>query len=367
MRAHLSPRLSAILLIVAALPVLVLGGCRRQPAGPVSSSVLPREVHMLDANVGWGLNGPVVLRTADGGATWYDVTPKASGAPILGSDFADADHGIVATALGESSPLTLYSTTDGGKSWSKSATGNGTGGVEVQSTDATHGWVLVHEGMAMGSEAVALLHTKDGGASWTTVTEANPQVSAPGQLPFGGAKSGVSFSDEAHGWLTGYQPVEGHAYLWTTADGGVTWQAGDLEFPRDYAGSELTTLPPVFFSSAEGILPGNFNGQNRATIFYVTHDGGKTWTPGAPLAWPTENGFVWSFPDVKHGFATDGANLFATADGGSSWTEVATDRSLAGTTQLCFVSDQVGWAAGDTSLLKTVDGGKTWTTVQPGK
>ncbi|MHB0885709.1 MAG: WD40/YVTN/BNR-like repeat-containing protein [Bacillota bacterium] len=359
-------RMTAVLLIVAVLLVPALGGCRRSSAGPVASATLPRQVHMLSATTGWGLNGPLVLRTTDGGSTWYDVTPKAGGTTVVGSDFADADHGWLAMAA-EPGPLTIYRTADGGKSWSKTTPSVTTIGAQVQFADANHGWILIHEGVAAGSEGVALLRTQDGGASWTKVNETDPQHPTPGQLPFGGGKSGFGFSDDKNGWLTGYQPVDGRAYLFSTNDGGATWQPADLALPKDYAHSELSTRPPVFFSSADGLLPVVFFGPGQPTVFYVTHDGGKTWAPGAPLISTADNGLVWGFADIRHGFATDGLHLFATADGGSSWTEVQMNRSLAGVTQLSFVSDQVGWAASDTALLKTTDGGKTWAIVEPGK
>ncbi len=322
---------------------------------------------MLDANTGWGLNGPLVLRTTDGGTTWYDVTPRAAGASIIGTDFSDAGHGWLATVANEAGPLTIYRTADGGKSWAKTTTNLTTMGAQVRFVDATHGWILVNQGVAAGSEGVVLLRTLDGGASWTVVNQTAPQNPAPGQIPFGGGKTGFAFSDDKHGWLTGYQPVEGHAYLFATGDGGATWQPADLKLPKDYAHSWLSTQSPLFFSATDGLLPVVFGEQGQPTVFYVTHDGGKTWAPGAPVVSPGNNSFLWSFADVKHGFATDGDHLFATADGGASWTEVRTDRTLAGTTQLWFVSDQVGWAASDTVLLKTTDGGKTWAIVKPGK
>jgi len=69
-----------------------------------------------------------------------------------------------------------------------------------------------------------------------------------------------------------------------------------------------------------------------------------------------------------HGVATDGKDMFVTADGGETWQSVVPNRSLQGVTQLDFVSPKVGFAIlpryqeGDI-LLRTTDGGHTWSTV----
>lgn len=361
-------RAAALGLVAVILLAMALSGCQRQStANPAPSATLPQQVHMIDARVGWGHAKSLVLRTSDGGSTWFDVTPKeVRGAFIAGADYLDADHGWLAVA-GGAKPLTVYRTADGGKSWARTPTNFTSLGVQVQFIDVKRGWIMVHQGVAAGSEAVTLLGTDDGGATWTIVNEGTPKNTAPGRLPFGGGKTGFGFSDDKHGWVTGYQPVEGRAYLFVTSDGGATWRATDLPLPRDHARSWLSTLPPSFFSATEGLLPVTFGEPGQPTAFYATHDGGKTWEAGAPVISPGNNSFSWSFADMKHGFATDGGHLYATADGGATWAEVSTNQSFAEAGRLQFVSDQTGWAAGDNVLLKTTDGGKTWTPVKPGQ
>ena len=79
----------------------------------------------------------------------------------------------------------------------------------------------------------------------------------------------------------------------------------------------------------------------------------------------TNNSFVWSFPDLQHGFATDGDKLYVTTDGARSWQVITANIDLNGLTQLDFVSAETGWAIVGGSLVKTADGGRTWTEPAP--
>ena len=87
---------------------------------PIVSAPSLVSIHMLDESNGWGINDNNVLRTDDGGVTWYNVSPLNVSA--LGysatSDFLDANHGWVLVP-DTNNPLigTLYRTGDGGSTW----------------------------------------------------------------------------------------------------------------------------------------------------------------------------------------------------------------------------------------------------------
>jgi photosystem II stability/assembly factor-like uncharacterized protein len=104
-------------------------------------------------------------------------------------------------------------------------------------------------------------------------------------------------------------------------------------------------------------------------------DGGVSWllrstSVGAPVA--------DDFLDADHGWlvtAADGAaggtDLFATDDGGTTWTRVGAFPYTG--LSLDFVTTTLAWAAGDLGqqdggpayLVQTGDGGRTWTGVVP--
>ena len=343
-----------------------------------------QSVKMVDERVGWVLTGSAVLRTTDGGAGWADVTPApvadtASG--YAAGTLAAVDAGTAYATFSEqgSSSIFIFRTADAGRTWAKAEIqqepevwrGDLAPFVRAfQFTDANHGWLLAGFGVAMGSEAVRVYATTDAGATWQLVDDvARGDALAPGSLPFGGHKTGLVFADPNQGWVSGFDYGDS-IVLYATRDGGLTWSRQPVAAPAGYPteGGSVETRSPIFFggSPEDGLLPVQFHAEGQPTIFYVTHDGGTTWQPTAAVVSATNNSFVWSFPDLQHGFATDGDKLYVTTDGARSWQVITANIDLNGLTQLDFVSAETGWAIVGGSLVKTTDGGRTWTEPAPG-
>ncbi len=336
-------------------------------------------IHMVDATTGWAENGVAILRTTDGGAHWADVTPQDSAVPraLVGNNrfdgtcFRDGDHAWVAVRSGPESPLTVLRTSDGGRIWqSTTLTASGMG-EQFSFADSEHGWMMVHLGAAAGSEGVAILKTADGGQSWTEVTAALSTNSGPGRLPFGGSKTGCTFRDETTGWVTGFAPVDGKAYLYVTRDGGRTWQEQSLPLPEELQSAQLTTFPPRFFTAQDGILLVTLWHEQIVNAFYSTHDGGASWSAPAPLTSTIDVPLASDWVSGSEGWVlaapangdTGVGQLYHTRDGGQSWTALEASAVLAKVVQLDMVDSQVGWALGKGFLLKTTDGGQTWALV----
>lgn len=176
----------------------------------------------------------------------------------------------------------------------------------LQLLSPQHGWALTAERLAS---------TADGGRTWATIT---PPPVAPNDL------KAVFFLDPQRGWAVGPGPLGpgGVASLraFRTTDGGTTWQAALL-------------------------------------------------APPDPAYTEAGNGPAWiSFPDPQHGWvvvklvtssAFSRGDLFATSDGGLTWTK----RSAPLGDPVRFVSPTVGWMAGGPQgdqLYRTRDGGQTW-------
>lgn len=89
-------------------------GATWQQSPHVPTIALLTAVTLIDAQHGWVVgHDEVILRTADGGATWSKVhdAPEAQ-RPLLDVWFADSQHGI---AIGAYSAY--YTTDDGGQTW----------------------------------------------------------------------------------------------------------------------------------------------------------------------------------------------------------------------------------------------------------
>jgi photosystem II stability/assembly factor-like uncharacterized protein len=342
------------------------------PAATLASSsqvITPTLTHidMLDENNGWGLTYQSVLRTADGGKQWADVTPSGiSGTAGPLGFFLDVNSGWVLVPNGQDfNSGILYRTKDAGKTWTSVKVPFSGGSLDF--LDQEHGWVLFATDCGAGSCGGGLFRTSDGGDTWTELLKID-QNSAdnPKALPLVGDKTGIAFADLTHGWVTGVEPVDNYAYLFATLDGGSTWQHQALGLPQGSSPTQLSIDPPHFFSQEDGLLPVSFfSGDKMNKIFYATQDGGTTWTPTTPVGISG----VYAIASLQDIWAWDGVTLMATQDGGKTWTGITPNVNLSQIImQLDFVSKDTGWvitmdADGKGQLMQTQDGGKTWTPV----
>ena len=276
--------------------------------------------------------GPVsttaVFVTGDGGRTWTESAIVRTSAPAARLSFADASHGWlllgpVFRAPGQ--PATwLYRTSDGGLHWSPAATAAPSGNYGINSfcqplnltfPTATTGWVSI----SCRAQAEFLL-SHDGGGSW---------AAQPLPLPAGtlGALSGPAFLTGPQfaggtGFLTVAPPPPGAPSLLGSQDRGQTWQL--LTLP-----SGAGQYPQVkFFTPADGVLVTAGPQEALGAVFYVTADGGQSWTPVPQGTHFTQYGEAIDFGSQQAGFAwNSGGNtvgvppppLYSTTNSGRTW------------------------------------------------
>jgi photosystem II stability/assembly factor-like uncharacterized protein len=341
-------------------------------AAHIESSKPLTSIRMVSQLVGWAIaEKTTVLRTTDGGNHWIDVTPHYSDAPTeITPTFVDGLHawiGFVGTW--DQSPITILRTSDGGQSWQWAtiAANQPTGVVSLQfrGNNYQQGWVLagIGGGPGAGHEGFGLYTTTNGGQSWSAL----PSIYTSDQI------GGLSFLDTTTGFLAFGGPYA-TPQLSVTHDGGRTWKNLSLPAVPGVPGGadEYFTTPPVFFGTS-GFLPVYFSSAMssgkagpQGFVMYTTSDGGATWVAkdyrtllavGGPLA-PSDLYIV----DPTHFYVTDqqGATWLST-NGGASWTKLAGTVGN-GVTSLSFTDDLHGWAAGS-GLWRTTDGGRSWQAV----
>ena len=329
---------------------------------PLAASPAIQTLDMLDANNGWALTDTSVVRTMDGGATWYNATPASlDGAPAR-PFFLDTSTAWLSVGAGDTTTGTLYHTTDGGVTWT-STTVPFVGG-SLQFIDPMNGWDLVGLSAGMSHEAVAIFRTSDGGATWSQIFTDDPNASGTSDsLPLVGDKNGITVLDLSHAWVTGAEPEDNLIYVYASQDGGSTWSLQNLSLPSDYSGAMTGPSQPVFFGTSQAVLPVQLFANNAGTDFYVSHDGGQSWSASTPVP---QSGFV-SAGSATDFFVWDGGpTLSASHDGGASWSTIAPNVNIKeNMDSMQFINGSTGWAitidANDHRMLyKTMDGGATW-------
>jgi photosystem II stability/assembly factor-like uncharacterized protein len=334
--------------------------------GPVITSPALTHIAMMDERNGWGISETAVLRTNDGGQTWFDVGPKD--AQQLGyaatPDFLDRLNAWVLVAdPADMLKGTLYHTSDAGVNWQSVSVPFGGG--DMQFLDEKNGWMMASLGAGAGSMGVAVYRTSDAGSTWTQAYTNDPnQPNAGDSLPLGGMKDGLAAISMQTAWIAGVIYTPGTIYLFRSDDAGATWHQVPIQVPKGYEQAELNALAPRFVSGSAAYLPVTVASQNGVMLtIYVSHDGGNTW-----VATPTmiPQGGQPDFVSATDGFVWNGTDFYVTHDGAQTWKVVTPDvkftDSFAG---MDFIDPATGWvitndASGAHALYRTLDGGVTW-------
>ncbi|RPI94937.1 MAG: hypothetical protein EHM40_04795 [Chloroflexi bacterium] len=341
---------------------------------PVVSSPLIKKLFMNDLSNGWSLGNNFVLRTADGGTHWHNVTAPNISAVINGFFQSPSKGWVLARGLEspDTSSIWLLRTTDGGYTWTTYRNlpfDNGS----IQFLDDMNGFVMAGLPSGMHKHAVQIYRTSDGGATWTLKYAVDPSQPV-NTLPFGGVKYGIAFRDPSTGWVGGYSPATGTVYLYKTTDGGVTWAPQSLALPAGYETADFSTTAPTFFGPNDAVLPVWLStSAGRDLYIYATHDGGATWSRSANFA---RNGASVAFASWKDVFGYDLSDVFhVTNDAGATWRTVTPNVRFSELAYqflgMDFVSPTAGWIlieneSRTTSLYRTNDGGSSWTLLSSG-
>jgi photosystem II stability/assembly factor-like uncharacterized protein len=264
----------------------------------------PYRMQFLDARDGFVLvdvprtSGTqyALLATTDGGATWAQ---RGSGLTLDSFSFSDR---LTGWATGANS---IWHTTDGGVTWAKQWTvpdkirdefAYSTG--IISSASPTSCWALFQGNAAMQQTTKLILHTNDGGSTWSITGAYLPGI-PPGILPGGipGARKNTPAGTAPHYTTVRFAPVSATAalvaasppteypVLYRSEDSGATWSTlsdgmsaapglpkgawGDLSFINDRDGwAAVIKQAP----SPDGKT------SKRSLSILKTGDGGKTWT-----------------------------------------------------------------------------------------
>lgn len=359
------PLLSAAVAVLAAVAIgtplgitLLLRSGTTSPAVPVQGPSAFADLRMFSPTTGWAWDGESdILHTTVGVRQWTLVPPPLGRFHIIEVAWVDSQSARVLASSGSPQDVGTYqlvgwSTDDGGATWARGQpftaldeTAQSIYSVtDLAFVDRTHGWFFDTQDGAEGAP-IFIFRTVDGGMHWTQV-EMTPArgTSAAGALPVGCVKNGMTFVDPSTGWVVG-ACTGGGPFIDVTHDGGATWAPQ----PFDCAtGCSLNA--PQFTSSLDGVLVGAIG----VPVLFATTDGGRTWTQRADLPASVvhfinaDEGFALGLTGTENPFPV----LWTTHDGGRSWQQASRparsgsngDGPRSDIDQIDFVSTSLGWA-----------------------
>lgn len=393
--------------VCLAVMVVALNSACGSSSRAATSPIVVAEVQMFSSGAGWAVgvdttrvtNALFLLRTADGGRHWHDVTPRTGWMAGAAPELLDADHAWLMT-FATQGQVSVLRTTDGGAVWRETVIkdpkllGISSFGLgHITFTDGRYGWLFLAYDYN-GDQQGTLYRSSDGGSTWAVASTTDPERGEGNAIPWQGGKQGFGFVDAHTGWLTATS-YQSRPLLYVTHDGGVTWN--EVSYPYGGGGpigpSQGVTAPRFLTRSAGYFVIGALESE-----IYWTFDAGATWSVTLVRACCD-----YQFVNTRTGFAVGYAvpigptddfsqNLWRTDDGGLHW-RIERARINAQTayevtnhfhttiSSFEFVDPKVGYAVRDSGpvtlastaspspapstyrLLKTMDGGATWLNV----
>ncbi len=221
-----------------------------------------------------------------------------------------------------------YKTVNGGTTWAKKGTAFGS----TSFADCFH-FFNTHDGVAIGDPIggyFEIYTTTDGGETWTRVPQAN--IPAPVSGEYGITADIAAFGDNV--W---FGTNKGN--IFHSSNKGLNWTASLTTF------GAAETVAPEFVSATHGIAFRSYLDLGRIPEINVTTDGGATWSSVMVTGDCYGRYFSHipgSTGTYIGSSVTVGDNgISASYDGGNTWTVISAGFDFAAT---AWINDSTGWS-----------------------
>jgi len=349
------------------------------------------DVVFTDPDNGWVIENSTegdgsILHSENGGISWngqYSIV----GTYLRSLCFIDGENGW---AVGDNGMI--LHTSNSGLNWVEQEGGTNIDLKGVCFTDTLNGWVIGYNYTYPHNPKI--LHTADGGANWAIIFN----------LPYYLAAyiDNIFFTDTDHGWVSCRSPYGAGWSIYSTTDGGVTWNGCDPSI-ISYSPFKLFFINPdtgwavgenVILSSTNGgldwELQNSVSNVNFKSVFFADQlngwalgekpEGTGEWNAVIDIVHTNDGGLNWQidaggyhnagdmsfyslfFIDQYYGWATGWGlgwygNILKTSDGGLNWETIEIDYALG---PIFFVDSLNGWGGGCNRIIHTTDGGYNW-------
>lgn len=289
------------------------------------------DIFFLNARQGWYVNGSgQVFRTRDGGTTWAEVAKKP-GTYFRCIGMVDSLNGYAGNIgtdyfPGVTDTIPLYRTADGGATWTpvpyEGPRVKGLCAIQIQRLPFINAGkrderVRILAGGRVGSPAY-LLESKDGGATFRS-RSLNEQIDYILDIVFRNEKEGILCAAKGSSLDQTY-PVILH-----TSDGGTTWtEAYRGKRPVEITWKGYFPTDKVGYVTLQSYDPDTSKAQR-----YVlkSTDGGKSWQELPMIRDAQARPFGVAFASADWGWIGTVGYGLETRDGGKTWTKVNLGRA----------------------------------------
>jgi photosystem II stability/assembly factor-like uncharacterized protein len=265
-------------------------------------------------------NNGTVLRTADGGATWRNVSPTGvvDSATLQFRDIEafDADTAVI-LGFGVGEEARVYRTTDAGAHWTET----------FRNTDADAFYDCMaffdhRHGLAVARPVggkFRVLSTSDGGRSWSVLPNEGMPPALADEFTFAAGGRCISVFGGREAWIATAGPLG--ARVLHSRDRGLTWTASVTPLAgSDTAGAFAT----AFRTPHQGIAIGGdvLNEPGAAHVMALTRDGGATWTEPVTGPHGYRSAVTWWLNLFPVAVGPNGSDV--SLDGGRTWRQFST-------------------------------------------
>ena len=300
--------------------------------------------HAVGGGVVWasGTDGSV-LRTADGGATWQDVSVPGADTLQFRDVHAFGPSEAVVLSIGGGAASRVYRTDDGGASWRETFVNDEPDGF----FDCLAFWDA-QRGLAFSDAvdgAFLVVETGDGGRTWRRTTGLPP--AQDGEGGFAASGTCVATWGEQTAWIaTGNARP---ARVLRTGDGGRSWTSAPV--PLD-AGEAAGATSVAFRTAERGVALGGDLGRPDAVGRTVarTSDGGRSWVPGGRLPFAGAAYGTAYVPGTDALVAVGPGGAALSRDDGATWA-LLDDRTFWGVT----AAEGTAWLVGPDGRVARLD------------